>query len=269
MRTSSNPAFRKLPTSPGGYARLGDSPAGMGAGGLGGMGGGSPMPQAGAADRPITVDDVVQKTAISIVVALAAGVLTTLSGGLMPILGIVGFVVGLVLSLVMIFKQISHPAATLGYSAAMGMALGAITGFLQQQGGMAGIGVQAVLATFGVLVGMLVVYKTGAVRVTPRLTKMVIGAAIGVVVLMLGNLVAGFFVTGGLGLRDGGMLAIVFSLVCIAIGAFMLLLDFDQADQAVQAGVPAKFAWFLAFGFMTTLVWLYIEILRLLSYFRE
>ena len=76
------------------------------------------------------------------------------------------------------------------------------------------------------------------------------------------------FTTGGIGLRDGGPLAIIFSLVCIAVGAFMLLLDFDQADQAVKAGVPAKFAWYLAFGFMTTLVWLYIEILRLLSYFR-
>jgi uncharacterized YccA/Bax inhibitor family protein len=98
---------------------------------------------------------------------------------------------------------------------------------------------------------------------------MVIGAAIGVLILMLANLVVGFFTDGGLGLRSGGPLAIVFSLVCIAIGAFMLLLDFDRADQAVKAGVPARFAWYLAFGFMTTLVWLYIEILQLLSYFRN
>ena len=149
------------------------------------------------------------------------------------------------------------------------MALGALTGALESSSNQyAGIGFQAILGVVGVFIGMLVVYKTGAIRVTPRLTKMVIGAAIGVVILMLVNLVVGFFTTGGIGLRDGSPLAIIFSLACIAIGAFMLLLDFDQADQAVKAGAPAKFAWYLAFGFMTTLVWLYIEILRLLSYFR-
>ena len=268
MRTSSNPAFRNLPTSPGGYARFGDGPAGMGGAGLGAMGGGSPMPTTGEADRPITVDDVVQKTAINIAVTLGAGVLTAISG--FYALGIAGFIVGLVLALIIIFKQSTNPGLVLGYSVAEGVALGAITGFLQSLGGQySGIGIQAVLATMGVFIGMLVVYKTGAVRVTPRLTRMVIGAAIGVLILMVVNLVAGFFVDGGLGLRDGGWLAILFSIVCIAIGAFMLLLDFDQADQAVKAGVPARFAWYLAFGFMTTLVWLYIEILRLLSYFRE
>ncbi|PVZ04228.1 Bax inhibitor-1/YccA family protein [Actinomycetospora cinnamomea] len=273
MRTSSNPAFRNLPTSPGGYARFGDAPAGMaGAGGMFG-GGGTPPATSATDDRPLTVDDVVQKTAINIALALVAGVLTAWSGFLA--LGLVGFVVGLVLALVIIFKQSTNKWLVLGYSAAEGMALGAITALFQglatSPGGssFAGIGAQAVLATLGVFIGMLVVYKTGAIRVTPRLTKMVIGAAIGVVILMLVNLVAGFFIPGGMGLRDGGALAIVFSLVCIAIGAFMLLLDFDQADQAVKAGVPARFAWYLAFGFMTTLVWLYIEILRLLSYFRE
>jgi len=268
VRTSSNPAFRNLPTSPGGYARFGDGPAGMGAAGLGGMGGGSPMPTTDAVDRPLTVDDVVQKTAINVAVTLGAGVLTAISG--FYALGFVGFIVGFVLSLFIAFKQSTNKALILIYSASMGMALGAITGFLQSLGGQyAGIGVQAVIATMGVFIGMLVVYKTGAVRVTPRLTKMVIGAVIGAVILMLVNLVAGIFIEGGLGLRDGGPLAILFSVAMIALGAFMLLLDFDQADQAVKAGVPARFAWFLAFGFMTSLVWIYIEILRLLSYFRE
>ncbi|MFC5062175.1 Bax inhibitor-1/YccA family membrane protein [Actinomycetospora atypica] len=264
MRTSSNPAFRNLPTSPGGYARFGDAPAGLGGGFGAGPGQG---PVAGASDRPLTVDDVVQKTALNAVVTIGAGVLTAISG--MYWLGIPGFIVGLVVSLIIIFKQSSNPALVLTYSVAQGMALGAITGLLESSSSSyAGIGFQAIVGVVGVFIGMLVVYKTGAIRVTPRLTKMVIGAAIGVVILMLVNLVVGFFTTGGIGLRDGSPLAIIFSLACIAIGAFMLLLDFDQADQAVKAGVPAKFAWYLAFGFMTTLVWLYIEILRLLSYFR-
>jgi uncharacterized YccA/Bax inhibitor family protein len=266
VRTSSNPAFRNLPTSPGGYARFGDTPAGLG-GGFGDSPGG-PAPRAGAADRPLTVDDVVQKTALNAVVAIAVGVLVAISG--LYLLGIVGFVVGLVVALIIIFKQSTNPALVLTYSVAEGMALGAITGALESSSNQyAGIGFQAILGVVGVFIGMLVVYKTGAIRVTPRLTKMVIGAAIGVLVLMLANLVVSFFTHEGLGLRSGGTLAIIFSLVCIAIGAFMLLLDFDQADQAVKAGVPARFAWYLAFGFMTTLVWLYIEILQLLSYFRD
>ena len=78
-----------------------------------------------------------------------------------------------------------------------------------------------------------------------------------------------FFVEGGLGLRDGGPIAIIFSLVVIGVAAFSLLLDFDMADEAIRRGAPAKFAWFIAFGLLVTVVWLYIEILRLLSYFRE
>jgi uncharacterized YccA/Bax inhibitor family protein len=272
VRTSSNPAFRNLPTSPGGYARFGpagQAPAGMaGAGGMFG-GGGSPMPTAAADDRPLTVDDVVQKTALNVVLAIAAGIASAVVGlGFIGVIG--GLVVGLVLALIIIFKQSTNKALVLGYSVAEGVALGSLTGILESSSSQyAGIGFQAILGVLGVFIGMLVVYKTGAIRVTPRLTKMVIGAAIGVLILMVANLLISFFVDGGLGLRSGGPLAIIFSLVCIGIGAFMLLLDFDQADQAVKAGVPAKFAWYLAFGFMTTLVWLYIEILRLLSYFRQ
>ena len=175
------------------------------------------------------------------------------------------------LALIIIFKQSTNKALVLGYSVAEGVALGSLTGLLEscRAASTPASASRRSSVCVGVFIGMLIVYKTGAIRVTPRLTKMVIGAAIGVLILMVANLLISFFVDGGLGLRSGGPLAIIFSLVCIGIGAFMLLLDFDQADQAVKAGVPARFAWYLAFGFMTTLVWLYIEILQLLSYFRQ
>jgi uncharacterized YccA/Bax inhibitor family protein len=96
-----------------------------------------------------------------------------------------------------------------------------------------------------------------------------LGALIGVLVLMVANGVAYLFTPNGLGLRDGGSLAIVFSLVVIGVAAFSLLLDFDMADQAIRRGAPAKFAWYIAFGLLVTLVWLYLEILRLLSYMRN
>jgi uncharacterized YccA/Bax inhibitor family protein len=140
-------------------------------------------------------------------------------------------------------------------------------------GGNAGAMIgQAILGTIGVFFGMLVVYKTGAIRVTPKFTRMLVAGMIGVLVLMLGNLVLGMFGVGGgegMGLRSGGTVAIIFSLVCIGLAAFSFLLDFDSADQMIRAGAPEKAAWGVALGLTVTLVWLYVEILRLLSYFRN
>ncbi|MGH3566703.1 MAG: Bax inhibitor-1/YccA family protein [Pseudonocardia sp.] len=269
MRTSSNPAFRNLPTGQGGGYASFDRQSGM-------MGGAAAYTdasstqvgygRAGVGERPLTIDDVVTKTAITAGVALVAGVLTAISGAYW--LALPAFIIGLVVSLIVIFKQSSNPGLVLTYSLCMGVALGAITGVLESLPNFEGIGFQAVIGTAGVFVGMLVVYKTGAVRVTPKFTKWLMGAMIGVVVLMLANFIFSFFTTGGLGLRDGSPLAYLFSIVCIGVASFSLLLDFDQADSAVRDGVPAKFAWYIAFGLMTTLVWLYIEILRLLSYLR-
>ena len=258
MRSTSNPAFRNLPVGGGGYAGFDSAPAGYGG--------------ALSTTRPMTVDDVVTKTSITLAVLIATGAATFVSklwGLALP-----AAVIGFVLAMVIIFKKAISPPLILAYAAVEGVFLGGISGvigtYVAQRTGSNSIVLEAVTGTVLVFAGMLVVYKTGAVKVTPRFTKWLTGALVGVVGLMIVNLIAGFFTHGvGLGLRSGGTLAIVFSLVCIAIGAFMLLLDFDQADQAVKAGVPARFAWYLAFGFMTTLVWLYIEILRLLSYFRE
>jgi uncharacterized YccA/Bax inhibitor family protein len=266
VRSSSNPAFRNLPSGQGGYATF-DRQSGA----LGGVAASADAQasqvgfgRADVGERPITIDDVVTKTAITAGIALVAGVLTAISG-FANVLVLPAFIIGFVVSLIVIFKQSTNRALVLIYSLAMGVALGGITQVFNQI--YPGIATQAVLGTAGVFIGMLVVYKTGAVRVTPRFTKWLMGALIGVVVLMLANLVAGLF-GANLGLRDGGWLSIVFSIVVIGVAAFSLLLDFDQADQAIRAGAPAKFAWYIAFGLMTTLVWLYIEILYLLSYLR-
>ena len=272
MRTTSNPAFRNLPTGQGGYASF-DRQAGMmgGAAAYGDMAATQAgIGRAAAGERPLTIDDVVQKTGISAGLALVLGILTAIAGPSFWWLALPAFIVGFVVSLIVIFKQSTNPALVLTYSGTMGIALGAMTGLLEFQGTQfQGIGFQAIVGTAGVFFGMLIVYKTGAVRVTPKFTKWLIGALIGVVVLMLANMIVSFFTIGGLGLRDGSPLAYLFSIVCIGVAAFSLLLDFDTADQAIKGGVPAKFAWYIAFGLMTTLVWLYIEILRLLSYLRS
>ncbi|MCW2633052.1 MAG: hypothetical protein JWR88_2014 [Pseudonocardia sp.] len=271
MRGSSNPAFRNLPVGQqGGYATF-DRNAGM----AGGTAAYTDMQAAQAdygraatAERPLTMDDVVTKTAVVAGVALVAGILTILAKAYY--LAIPALIIGLIVALFVIFRQSTNPWLVLTYAAAEGVLLGAITGALELSGTQfQGIGLQAIIGTAGVFFGMLIVYRTGAVRVTPRFTKWLFGALIGVVVLMVANLLIGLFNGTGLGLRDGSPLAYVFSIVVIGVAAFSLLLDFDQADKAVKAGAPARFAWYIAFGLLVTLVWLYIEILQLLSYLRE
>jgi uncharacterized YccA/Bax inhibitor family protein len=228
----------------------------------------APSPYAATTTRYLTMDDVVTKTGVSfLVTVLAAAAVWALPGQAAWGLALPAVLVAFVLGLVITFKQIANPVATLAYGALYGVALGAISEAFNTI--YPGIVMQALIGTFGVFGGMLVVYKTGAIRVTPKLTRWVVGAAIGVLVLMLVNLVASFITPGGLGLRDGGPLAIAFSLVVIGVAAFFLLLDFDAADEAIRRGAPAKFAWYIAFGLLVTVVWLYLEILRLLSYFRE
>ncbi|QUH00171.1 Bax inhibitor-1/YccA family protein [Saccharopolyspora erythraea] len=264
MRTTSNPAFKNLPTT-GGYANFNH---GQGQGGYG-----TPFGQAPAAPpqtaRPMTIDDVVTKTAITLALAVVTGAATYLMGPAALGLALPAAIIGLVLAMVVIFKKKVSPALVIAYSAVEGVFLGGISYLFAMLVDNPGIVMQAIAGTMGVFAAMLVVYKTGAIRVTPKLTKWIIGAVAGVAVLMLVNLIASFFVSGGLGLRSGGALAIAFSLLCIGIAAFSFLLDFDAADQAIKGGVDAKFAWYIAFGLMTTLVWLYLEILRLLSYFQN
>jgi uncharacterized YccA/Bax inhibitor family protein len=257
VRTTSNPAFRNLPS--GGYAGFGSAPAG-----LAGHSGHAGAPA--TTERPMTVDDVVTKTGITLAVLVAAAAVTWISGQLW--LALPAALVGFVLAMVVIFKKQVSPPLILAYAAVEGVFLGGISAIFQQQFAESNIVLNAVVGTAAVFGGMLVVYKTGAVRVTPRFQKWMMGALIGVVGLMLVNLVASFFIDGGLGLRDGSPLAIIFSLVCIGVAAFSFLMDFDAADKAIRAGAPEKFAWYTAFGLTVTLVWLYLEMLRLLSYFQ-
>ncbi len=223
-----------------------------------------PAYQAPARERFLTVDDVVTKTAVILVLAVVAGFATAWFQAY--VLALPAALIGFVLSLVIIFKRVISPPLIIAYAAVEGVFLGAITGVFNQW--YPGIAAQAIVGTLGVFGGMLVIYKTGAIRVTPRFTKMIIGGIVGVAVLMLFNLVMSFFGVD-MGLRSGGTLAIVFSIICIALAAFSFLIDFDAIDSAIKQGAPANTAWYFAFGLMVTLVWLYLEILRLLGYARQ
>lgn len=227
-------------------------------------------------ERPMTVDDVVTKTGITLGIIIALAVVNYFVGAfvnpqLAMILTIVGAIGGLVTVLIATFgKKWGSAAVTLIYAAFEGLFVGGFSLIITasagaEAGSMIG---QAVLGTVGVFLGMLVVYKTGAVKVTPRFNKIMFGLIMGVMVMALGNFLLAIF-TGHSPLRDGGMLAIGFSIVCIVLAALSFMTDFDHADRLIRACAPAKHAWGVALGLAVTLVWLYTEILRLLSYFNQ
>jgi uncharacterized YccA/Bax inhibitor family protein len=284
VRETSNPVFRSLPKQSGGYARFGTGAPQVQQGYYQADPYRAPYPVARdvrGASRPVTIDDVVTKTGITLAVLSAAAVvsyfLVSANNALAMPLTMIGALGGLGLVLVATFgRKQDSPAIVLSYAVLEGLFLGAVSFvFANYQVSSASAGAligEAVLGTFGVFFGMLVVYKTGAIRVTPKFTRYLIASMFGVLALMLGNFVLAMFGVGGgtgLGLRSGGPLAILFSIVCIGIAAFSFLIDFDAADQMVRAGAPEKAAWGIALGLTVTLVWLYLEILRLLSYLQN
>ncbi|WAX55945.1 Bax inhibitor-1/YccA family protein [Jatrophihabitans cynanchi] len=222
-----------------------------------------------AGQRYLTLDDVVQRTGAMLFVLLAAGTVSwvALPTNLTAPVLIVSLMGGLGLGLYMAFKQVANAPLALLYSALQGVLLGGISRAFEHA--YNGIVIQAITGTVMVAAGMLFVYKIGAIRVTPKFTRVVVGATIGVFGLMLVNLVSYLFSSDGLGLRSGGVIAIVFSLVCIVIASMNLVMDFDMIERGIRNGADQKFAWYAAFGLVVTLIWLYIEILRLLSYLRD
>lgn len=224
-----------------------------------------------AAERRMTLDDVVLRTAatlgILIVVGAAAWALDLTIG-----FAVLGAIAGFVLAMVNIFKRKVSPPLILAYAACEGLFLGVIshyfnTAFSAGSPLIGSIVTQAVIGTTLAFVGMLAAYSLRIIRVTQRFAKFAVGAGIAVVGLMFVNLLAGLFIPGGLGLRSGGTMAILFSLIAIGVGCLFLALDFHEIERGVQMGAPASYAWTCAFGLTLSLVWIYLEMLRLLSYF--
>ncbi|GIF98502.1 Bax inhibitor-1/YccA family protein [Catellatospora citrea] len=232
-------------------------------------GGGYPeVVQSGHVDR-MTIDDVVVKTVTLLATTAALAAITWITVPLeitRPLLYasmFLGVIVGLVIS----FAQVTNAAVIVGYAVIEGVFLGLISRAFEHA--FEGIVLQAVIATLSVFLAMAALYKMKIIRATPKFMKIVIGAAAGLGVVMLVNFVI-YLITDSVGpLRDGGPLAIGFSLVCIVVAALMFVVNFKQIEDGIAAGLPRKYGWLGAFGILVELVWLYLEILRLISYFSE
>jgi uncharacterized YccA/Bax inhibitor family protein len=229
------------------------------------------------AERMMTLDDVVVRTVgLVVLTAISAGVSwIMLPAGRVAVMAAFGSVLaGLVLGLVISFARITNPLVIGAYAVIEGVLLGVVSRAFEMNPKYGGIVIQAVIGTLGVFAGMAMLYKMRVLRATPKFTRFVIGALIGVVVLSLGNWILALtghnpgLVEYGL---DGkvGWLPIVFSLVCIGVGALTFILDFDQIEQGVRYGMPEKYSWYCAFGLLVGLIFLYWQILRLLSYLRR
>lgn len=221
------------------------------------------------AERTMTIDDVVVKGFMALGTLAVTAALTWTLIPLKTALAVaaVAFILQLGLGLFISFGQKANAPLVLAFSAIYGVGIGGLSHYYEAR--WSGIVFQAVVGTALAFAAMLAVYSLRIIRVTPKFTRFVIAAGFALLGLMLVNLVVSLFTDSGIGIRENGPLGITFSVVAILVGCFFLLLDFDQIEQAVRAGAPEKFAWYCAFGLVLSLVWIYLELLRLLSYLRE
>jgi uncharacterized YccA/Bax inhibitor family protein len=210
----------------------------------------------------MTIDDVVTRTGIlfAVLVTVGAAAWTLNLGGGAMMLGVFG---GFALAMVNSFSKTVKPALAIAYAAFQGLALGTISHMYNTV--YQGIVSQAVIVTICAFAGMLFAYKSGRIRVTPKFTKVLMTAMIGYLVLAVVGLISSMFGSSIYSIGGFGLLIAAGGMV---LASFFLILDFDQIQKGVNAGLPESESWRAAFGLMVTIVWLYMEVLRLLSILR-
>lgn len=215
----------------------------------------------------MTMDDVVARTgflfAILVAVGAAAWFFNVGFGvAMIALLGALG------LALVISFSQTVRPALVVAYAGLEGLAIGAISRFYNDV--YPGIVSQAVIGTLAAFVGVLALYRSGKLRATPKFTRVLIGALIGYLVLAVASLIASFVgVGGGFGFYGVSGIGLLLAAGGVVLASLFLVLDFNQIEEGVRRGVGEQESWRAAFGLMVTLVWLYLEILRLLAILRR
>ena len=179
-----------------------------------------------------------------------------------------GAIGGLILALVTIFKKTWSPITAPNYAALEGLFLGGISAIFEYQ--YPGIVIQATGLTLGTLASLLILYKLGIIQPTENFRLMIVSATMGIAVLYFISMIMNMFGSTGIGfIHSNGLFGIGFSLFVVAIAALNLVLDFDFIEQGAEMGAPKYMEWFGAFTLMVTLIWLYLEMLRLLAKLRS
>ena len=237
--------------------------------------------QAGASTGPMTIDSVVQKTGLTLgVVILAAAITWVMTGDLndqsalrgLYTASMIGALGGFALSLVNSFKRVISPALVIAYAAFEGVFVGAFSKvvanvFAGSDGSGSELVVGAVVGTIAAVGGTLAAYKFFDIKVGSKFRKWTVGMMFGFVAVSLLDFVMGFF-HASFGFNGFGAMGLFSSVLGLGIGVMMLILDFDYVERGVAAGIPERESWRAAFGLTVTIVWIYIEILRLLAILR-
>jgi uncharacterized YccA/Bax inhibitor family protein len=177
---------------------------------------------------------------------------------------LLGFLGGFVLAMVNSFSKSVKPSMAIAYAAFQGLALGTISNMYNTM--YDGIVSQAILVTLSAFTGMLFAFKSGRIRVTPKFTKVLMTALIGYLVLAVVSLVSSFIT--GTSIYSIGGFGLIIATGGMVLASFFLILDFDSIQKGIAAGAPESESWRAAFGLMVTIVWLYLEALRVLSILR-
>ncbi|MBD3319952.1 MAG: hypothetical protein GF350_02550 [Chitinivibrionales bacterium] len=216
---------------------------------------------AGASGAAMTVQGSVNKTGLLCIIAVGAGAFTW--GNASPGMMILGGIGGLVAALVTIFKKEWAPTTAPVYAVFEGMFLGAISSIYESM--YPGIVTNAIMLTFGILLALLLAYKSGIIKVTDNFRLGIVAATGGIALVYMISFVIGIFGIRMPFIHDAGPLGIGISLFIVVIAALNLVLDFDFIERGAEFGAPKYMEWYAAFGLLVTLVWLYLEILRLLA----
>jgi uncharacterized YccA/Bax inhibitor family protein len=225
------------------------------------------------ASETMTVDGTVMKTAILGFVVLAASLFTwnlyQASHNFESIKGYVigGTIAGLVVAVIIILKKTTAPLLAPVYCALQGLALGGISAFMDEI--FPGIVLQAVILTFGILFSLLIIYRLRIIQATENFKLIVASATAGIAFYYLISFAGRYMGFTLPFIHESTTGGIVFSLFVVVIAALNLVIDFDFIEQGAEAKAPRYMEWYGAFGLMVTLIWLYLEILRLLSKLRS
>ena len=230
---------------------------------------GRPFSGSATFGESMTLQGTVNKTGMLLLCSMATAawtwnmfMQTHSAAAVMPYL-FIGTIGGFVCALITTFKQQWSPVTAPAYALLEGLALGGISSILELR--FPGIAIQSVSLTFGTLLVLLVAYRSGLIPVTQKFRMGIVAATGGIMLFYVLQFVLGFFGIRFMSVNGSGVIGIGFSLIVVGIAALNLVLDFDSIENGVRMGAPKYMEWYGAFAIMVTLVWLYLEIVRLLT----